>query len=188
MRNTIFLRAIFAMSLAVLFAASPACAQAAPSKAPDTKIFGDWGVRCYPSASQQSCEMQETLTQKKTGTRIMSMSVAFVPQKSRYVFQLAVPLGVSLAKGAKIVAKGFDGPAMVFRRCDRGGCYVEGFIDDKMIDALAASTGDAKVVIVSFDGRTVNLPFSLRGFGDARKAMLDLVHAKAPAPPASATP
>jgi invasion protein IalB len=186
MRNTISLRAILAVSLAVLFAASPACAQSqpAPAKAPDTKIFGDWGVRCYPSAPQSPCEMQETLTQKKTGIRIMGMSVAYMPQKNRYIFQLAVPLGVSLAQGAKIVAKGFDGPAMVFRRCDRDGCYVEGFIDDKTINALAASTGAAKVVVVSIDKRTVSLPFSLRGFADARKAMLDLAHEKASAPAA----
>src|ERR1700761_6173006 len=146
MRNTMSLRAIFAVSLAAMFAASPVWAQSqpAPAKAPDTKVFGDWGVRCYPASPASPCEMQETLTQKKTGDRILSMSVAFVPKQSRYVFQLAVPLGVSLAKGAKIVAKGFDGPPMMFRRCDRGGCYVEGFIDDKTIDALAASSGQAK--------------------------------------------
>jgi invasion protein IalB len=165
------------------FAASPVCAQTPnpAAAAPDTKIIGDWGVRCYTAASPSPCEMQEVVTQSKTGNRVMSMSLAFVPSKNQYVFQLAVPLGVSLAKGAAIVANGFNGPAMAFRRCDRGGCYVEGFIDGKMIDALAAAGGAGKITVSSFDGHVVNLPLSLRGFADARTAMIDLARTKASA-------
>lgn len=168
---------------ASILAATPVCAQtAAPAPAqtaPQTKLYGDWGVRCYAAASASPCEMQEVVTQNKTGQRVMSTSIAYAPAQNRYVFQLSVPLGVSLAKGARIVADGYNGAPMAFRRCDRGGCYVEGLIDTKTLDALQAATGAGKIEIVSPTGKPIDLPFSLKGFADARKAMTDMARSKA---------
>jgi invasion protein IalB len=179
-------RAIFTSFLLAAVAVSPVCAQTQPAtaKAPETKFIGDWGVRCFATVSASPCEMQETATQTKTGQRVMNISVAFVPRQSRYIFQLALPLGVSLAKGAKIVAQSFSAPTMAFRRCDRSGCYVEGFIDPKIIDALGHDGGAAKILIASNDGRSIGLPLSLKGFAEARTAMEDLAREKAePAKP-----
>jgi invasion protein IalB len=178
-----FRRAALAILVLGALAATPVCAQTdnpAPAQsAPQSKLFGDWGVRCYPSASASPCEMQELVTQTKTGQRVMSTSIAYAPAQNRYVFQLAVPLGVSLAKGARIVADGYKGAPMAFRRCDRGGCYVEGLIDTKTLDALDATNGAAKVEVASPNGHSITLPFSLRGFADARKAMTDMARDKA---------
>ena len=67
---------------------------------------------------------------------------------------------------------------MAYRRCDAAGCYVEGLLDGRGIDALAGASGPARVEIVSADGRVIDLPFSLRGFADARKDMEDLARQK----------
>jgi hypothetical protein len=60
-------------------------------------------------------------------------------------------------------------------------------MDKKVIDALSSVTGAAKIEIASPTGRVIDLPFSLRGFADARKAMTDLAREKtaasAAAPP-----
>jgi len=185
MKNIVFLPAAAIALLAGV--ASPACAQvalAAPSasapaaNASSVKLFGDWGVRCFAAPAHAPCEMQEAVTEKKNGARILGVSIALAPAQGRYIFQLAVPLGVSLAKGAKIEASNYSAPAMAYRRCDRGGCYVEGLIDGKVIDALARSAPSAKVEIAAMDGRTVDLPFSLRGFADARKDMEERSHGK----------
>lgn len=182
---TSFRRAALATVMLGALAAAPVCAQtdaSSPSQAaPQAKLFGDWGVRCYAAASASPCEMQELVTQNKTGRRVMSTSIAYAPAQNRYVFQLSVPLGVSLSKGARILANGYNGAPMAFRRCDRGGCYVEGLIDTKMLDALDATTGPAKVEVVSPTGKAIDLPFSLRGFGEARKAMTDMARSKATA-------
>jgi invasion protein IalB len=180
MRTILRSTALAALALGAL-AAAPVCAQTGSSTAtaPQSKLFGDWGVHCSSSASGAPCEMQELVTQNKTGQRVMSTSIAYAPAQNRYIFQLSVPLGVSLAKGARIVANGYNGAPMAFRRCDRGGCYVEGLIDTKTLDALTAATGPGKIEIASPDGRTVDLPFSLNGFVEARKAMTDMARAKA---------
>ena len=185
-RFSVYRAALTALMLTAL-AASPLCAQTPPATPPanaaQAKASGDWGVRCAAGSSVSPCEMVQVATQNKTGRRVLSVSLAFVPQNNRYIFQLAVPLGVLLAKGVKIIATGYNEPAMIYRRCDSAGCYVEGLVDAEMIDALAKASGPAKVEITSADGRTVDLPFSLRGFSEARKNMEDLARQKAVAKP-----
>jgi invasion protein IalB len=177
--SRILLAAAFAM------AASPVFAQAQPAQPkPDvTKQYGDWLVRCYPVSSPSPCDMFELLAQKKTGNRVMSMSFAYAPKENRYVVQIAVPLGVALKNGLTIKAGTYSSPALRFRRCDRGGCYVEGVTDAAMIDALSQNTGQAKATIASDEGRVLDVAFSLTGFGEARNAMAELAKQKAVALP-----
>ncbi len=178
--SRILLAAAFGMSV------SPVLAQAQPAQPkPDvTKQYGDWLVRCYPVSSPSPCDMFELLAQKKTGNRVMSMSFAFAPKENRYVVQIAVPLGVALKTGLTIKAGTYSSPPLRFRRCDRGGCYVEGVTDSAIIDALSQNTGQAKATIASDEGRVLDVAFSLTGFGEARNAMAELARQKAVAPPA----
>jgi invasion protein IalB len=184
MSNTLLNTACAALFLATVTVA-PAGAQTpppAPASAPETKVIGDWGVHCFASASPSPCEMQQTATQNNTGRRVLGMSIAYAPANSRYIFQIALPLGVSLAKGVKILATGYNGVAMAYRRCDAAGCYVEGIMDVKAVDALGGASAPSKIEIASADGRVIDLPFSLRGFTEARKAMEDLARQKATKP------
>ena len=57
--------------------------------------------------------------------RVLGVSIAYVPGNDRHVVQIAVPLGVSIAKGAVIKTDCLYLATLPFRRCDRGGCYVE---------------------------------------------------------------
>lgn len=177
--------------LVVLMALLPvsAMAQVQPPKPSEDKHIGDWNVLCYPVSSPSPCEMVEVATQAKTGARVMRVSIAFAPSQNRYILQVALPLGVALPKGVRIVASAYNAPAMAYRRCDRGGCYVEGFVQSKALDALGASGPAAKIQVAAAGGNGIDLPFSLKGFADARKAMEDLARqnaaSAAPAKPAN---
>lgn len=178
--SRIFLATAFVMAASPVFAQ----AQSAPPKPDVTKQYGDWLVRCYPVSSPSPCDMFELLAQKKTGNRVMSMSFAFAPKENRYVVQIAVPLGVALKTGLTIKAGTYSSPTLRFRRCDRGGCYVEGVTNSAMVDALSQGTGQAKATIASDEGRTLDVAFSLTGFGEARNAMAELAKQRAVAQPA----
>jgi invasion protein IalB len=183
----------FLLAATLVMGVSPAFAQGqqnAPLRPDVTKQYGDWLVRCYPVASPSPCDMFELLAQKKTGNRVMSMSFAYAPKQDRYVVQIAVPLGVALKTGLTIKADAYTSPALRFRRCDRGGCYVEGVTDAAMINALSQGSGQAKAVIASDEGRTLDVAFSLKGFGEARNAMSELAkqRASAAAPPPGQPP
>lgn len=161
-------------------AALPAAAQQQPQQPQqpiepnETKLVGDWMVRCFPVKSPSPCDMFELLADKKSGRRLMSFSIAYIPSQDRHAIQIALPLGVALAKGVTISSDTYNSPPMRYRRCDRLGCYVEGIIDNASIDALARSQSGAKVKFSAYGGQTFDVPFSLNGFAEAHNTMTDL--------------
>jgi invasion protein IalB len=100
--------------------------------------------------------------------------------------QIIVPLGVALAKGATVVSDSYTSAPLHFRRCDRGGCYVEMLVDNKVVDAIGSAT-TAKLKITADGGKDFNLNLPLAGFPDAHTAMVEFARQKAtPAKPAAA--
>jgi invasion protein IalB len=201
-----FLRASIAGAFALgLFSVAPAFADPAPAAGAttptDTKPFGDWTVRCFPVKTPSPCDMFELLENKATRQRVLSVSIAYLPASDKHVIQIAVPLGVAIQKHLVLTTDTYTSPELHYRRCDRGGCYVEMLMDNDTISALGSATGSAKIRIVVAGGRTFDLPFSLNGFADAHGAMQDLARKKtgkpadaptapgpAPAPAPDATP
>jgi invasion protein IalB len=187
-----FLRASIAGVLALgLLSAVPAAAQTAPVQPTETKQFGDWMVRCYPVKTQSPCDMFELLANKANGQRILSISIAYLPASDKHVIQIAVPLLVAIQKGLIVSTDTYTSPALHYRRCDRSGCFVEMLIQDDAVNALATASGPAKIRIVAEDGKTYDIPFSLKGFADAHGAMQDLARKKTaakPDTPAAPTP
>ena len=156
-----------------------AAGSAAPVQPNETKTFGDWTVRCYPVASPSPCDMFELLANKQNNQRVMSLSIAYMPSGDKHVIQVAVPLGILIPKGLVIEADTFTSQSLHYRRCDRGGCYVEMLFDNGAVNALASATGPAKIKIVADSGKVFEIPFSLNGYSDAHGAMVDLARRKA---------
>ncbi len=185
-----------AFSLGALsLAATAATAPAGPVQPSETKTFADWTVRCFPVNSPSPCDMFEMLANKQTGERVMSLSLAYMPAGDKHVIQIAVPLGVSLKNGATIQSDAYTSQVMPYRRCDRGGCYVEMLLGSDAVTALSSSTGAARIRIFADGGKAFEIPFSLKGFSDAHGAMVDLARKKlagggkpAPTAPAPAAP
>jgi len=175
--------ALASCALLTFAAAVPAGAQQAaqqgPLQASETKNVGDWEVRCFPVKSPSPCDMFELLADKRTGRRVLSLSIAYVPSQDKHAIQIALPLGVAISRGVIISSDTYTSPVMHYRRCDRGGCYVEGLIDNSAIDALGRGT-TAKVQFFAYDGQNghlFNLPFSLRGYAEAHNTMSDMASA-----------
>jgi invasion protein IalB len=180
----------------ILLSLGAASAQPAPAAAPgaaplqpsETKTFGDWTVRCYPIASPSPCDMYELLANKQNNQRVMSLSIAYLPSGDKHVIQVAVPLGILIPKGLVIESDTFTSQMLHYRRCDRGGCYVEMLFDNGSINALSTATGPAKIKIVADNGKVFEIPFSLKGYADAHGAMVDLARKKTAERPPPATP
>ena len=167
----------------------------APVQPSETKPFGDWTVRCYPVKSPSPCDMFELLANKQTQQRVLSVSIAYVPARDSHVIQIAVPLGVSIPRGLILASDSYTSPMLKYRRCDRGGCYVEMLMQNEAVNALAAAGTQAKIKVFAVNGKAFEIPFSLNGFSDAHGAMQDLARKKvaggdttAPTTPAPATP
>jgi len=191
-----FMRSILAAVAALLLSFGTAAAQPQPAAAPgsaplqpsETKSFGDWTVRCYPIASPSPCDMYELLANKQNNQRVMSLSIAYLPSGDKHVIQVAVPLGILIPKGLVIESDTYTSPTLRYRRCDRGGCYVEMLFDTAAVNALATASGPAKIKIVADNGKVFEIPFSLKGYADAHGAMVDLARKKTAEKPPPATP
>jgi invasion protein IalB len=178
----------FAFAAALLLAPAALAQDAAPAQqAPqaskqlqpsETKAFGDWTVRCYPVNSPTPCEMLELRVAKKTGQRILGVLLAYVPARDAHILQISVPLGVALQNGLVINSDTFKSGVLKFRRCDIQGCYVETAVDSGTIASLGRAT-KAQAQVISMDGKRFNLVFSLNGFNDAHRSLVELTKAKA---------
>jgi invasion protein IalB len=118
----------------------------------------------------------------------MSLSIAYLPAGDKHVIQVAVPLGILIPKGLVIESDTYTSPTLRYRRCDRGGCYVEMLFDTAAVNALATASGPAKIKIVADNGKVFEIPFSLKGYADAHGAMVDLARKKTAEKPPPATP
>ena len=146
---------------------------------PETKTVGDWTVRCFPIQSPSPCDMFQEQDYAKTGQRVLSISIAYVPSLDRHAIQISVPLDISIPKGVTLQTDTYTSPALKYRRCDRGGCYVEMAVDNALVEGLAKSGADGKVNIAADNGKTYALKFSLKGFAQAHDDMVAQARAKA---------
>jgi invasion protein IalB len=192
-----------ALALGILSFTSVAVADDAPAptgpvQPNETKPFGDWTVRCYPVKTPSPCDMFELLANKQTQQRVLSVSIAYMPAGDKHVIQIAVPLGVSIPRGLILASDAYTSPVLKYRRCDRGGCYVEMLMQNDAVQALATAGTQAKIRVFAVNGKAFEIPFSLNGYADAHGAMQDLARKKVaggdttapatPATPAPATP
>lgn len=181
-----------------LFLTGAALAQPAPGSEttgrPEVKTIGDWAVRCFPIQSPSPCDMFMEQDYQKTGQRVMSISIAYVPSLDKHALQISVPLDISIPKGVVIQTDSYTSPVLKYRRCDRGGCYVEMPVDNGVVSALARAGSEGKINIVADGGKAYSLKFSLKGFAQAHDDMASQARAKAKpvqqaaAPAAAATP
>ena len=192
----------FSLALAAALLVAPAFAQdadqpdQAPQQAPqanqpmkpsELKEFGDWTVRCYPVKTQTPCEMVELRVMKKTGQRVLGVTIAYMPARDAHVVQIAVPLGVSLANGLILESDAYKSPVIKFRRCDQMGCYVEAAMSNDIVQSLGRAT-KAQIDVVTNDGKRFPLLFSLKGFNEAHAALVELTKSKGSAAAPAAKP
>jgi invasion protein IalB len=177
------MKSLSAAACGLLLTAGAALAQAgaaAPATpgTPDVNKVADWMVRCFPVESPSPCDIfQEQDAQN--GQRVLSLSLAFVPSMNRHAIQISVPLDISIPKGLVIQTDTYTSPVLKYRRCDRGGCYVEMAIDNGLVEALAKSGDKGMVKIFADNGKGYTLNFSLKGFSAAHDDMVAKARAKA---------
>ena len=146
---------------------------------PDVKTVGDWTVRCFPIQSPSPCDIFQEQDYQKTGQRVLSVSIAYVPSMDKHAIQISVPLDISIPKGATLQTDTYTSPVLKYRRCDRNGCYIEMAVDNGLVEGLAKSGAQGKVNIAADNGKNYTLNFSLKGFSQAHDDMVAQARAKA---------
>jgi invasion protein IalB len=175
---------LMAACAGLMLAAGAALAQQAPAAdgapgRPDVKTVGDWTVRCFPIQSPSPCDIFQEQDYQKTGQRVLSISIAYVPSMDKHAIQISVPLDISIPKGVTLQTDTYTSPVLKYRRCDRNGCYIEMAVDNGLVEGLAKSGDKGKVNIAADNGKNYTLNFSLKGFAQAHDDMVAQARAKA---------
>jgi invasion protein IalB len=180
---------LVALATSAALAQAPGPGEAPPTQPPQVKTVGDWSVRCFPVQNAHPCDIFQEQGDQRSGQRLLSVSVAYVPLADRNLVQISVPLEVFIPRGLVIQTDTYTSPVMKYRMCTRDGCFVQTAVDNGFMDALAkSSAAKARVNIVGDDGKSYALAFSLKGFAAAREEAMNEARSKAKTPPQAAKP
>jgi invasion protein IalB len=154
--------ALFALGSASV----PANAQNAPPAVTDSHTTGDWTVRCVRTQST-FCELGQVMVERTHNTKVASISISYIPKSDAYLGRFSVPLGVAFDQGLGLEFGAFHQAGLKYRLCERDGCYVTGLLPPQLVDAMKAMGSDKGAMdIEMIDGRKLQIPIVLNGFGD----------------------
>lgn len=172
---------IFALTAALALSAS-GYAQEAP-KPTITKEFSGWRLRCFDREGTTLCLIDETLVNKKTGEKVLSVSLQYVAAKKSALMEIGVPFGIAIENGAVLNTDTYKTETLRYRLCNQQGCYLVLPFDAAAVAKFGKAT-KAGVEVVFFgakDNKTTTLSFPMDGFTAAYQAMVDASSGKAPA-------
>jgi len=136
--------------------------------------YDDWRLLC-PSSKEKdaTCRMTQDIIDTKSGQSIASLVVAKEIGKDKSestVLAVSVPLNVLLEPGVGLKF-GNEVKTYQYKTCTEGGCIAIVPYDDAL-QASIEKGGDAAINVARLDGKTIELPFSTKGFTDARRAFV----------------
>jgi|HubBroStandDraft_6_1064221.scaffolds.fasta_scaffold416896_1 invasion protein IalB len=161
-RNALFAAA----STLFVFGIAPASAQNGAPPPTDVHTSGDWTVRCI-HAQSTFCELGQVMVERTHNTKVASISISYIPKSDAYLGRFSVPLGVAFDQGLGLEFGSFRQAGLKYRLCERDGCYVTGLLPTQLLDAMKSMGSDKGAMdIQMIDGRKLQIPIVLNGFGD----------------------
>lgn len=92
---------------------------------------------------------------------MLVLAIARQSRDARPRLQMALPLGINIARGVKITIGEFNEDLSI-SRCTAQGCLVEGAASDELLAALRqGSTG--RITVYSLDDNAIDLNLPLTG-------------------------
>ncbi len=144
---------------------------AGPPDVPTMTVYQDWRLLCPASKDKDnSCELSQDVISEKAHARVARLVMLKDKDKST-VLAVTVPLEVLLMPGIGLKF-GSDQPRVYqYKTCTQEGCITVIPVDDQLEQTLA-KTSDAGILVAGQDGKAVELPFSMKGYAEARQAFL----------------
>ncbi|MGB8601545.1 MAG: invasion associated locus B family protein [Rhizomicrobium sp.] len=180
---------IAGFSAALMMVGAASAAPADEQRAPEpslNKQIGDWTVQCFQQAGASTCRMNEMLVNKKTGMRVLSVTVLYVPERKSSFIEAVVPLNVALQSGVTISADTFTSGTLQYNICVQQGCQTVLPADGNVISSLGRATKGAVEVVDYTNGKKIKIGFPLEGFNEAYQTVVSNTRAAAGAAAAPA--
>ena len=141
------------------------------SEQPSSASFGfqDWLVRCQAVGDKTGCGMSQQILDQGSQQAILQLHLARAPKGEGHQLLVVMPLGVSVPPGIVIQVDNTK-RNVAFTQCLPGGCVAPTDVDEAFLGVLKSGK-EARVGVADRAGKTVAVPFSLKGFEPAFKKM-----------------
>ena len=144
---------------------------AGPDDVATMSMYQDWRLLCPASKEKDvSCEMSQDVVDTKAHQQIARL-VLLKDKDKATVLAVTVPLNVLLEPGLGLKIGSGDVKVYQYKTCTEEGCMSVIPVDKQMEKQMASAT-DAGIAVAGRDGKAVELPFSTKGFAEARRAFL----------------
>jgi invasion protein IalB len=138
---------------------------------PTSATFGydAWLVRCQAAGEKVGCGMTQQILDQGSRQAVLQLHLARAPKGDGHQLVAVLPLGVSVPQGI-LIQIGETKRNVAFTQCLPGGCVAPLPVDAAFLDILKTGR-DGRVGVVGRGGKTVAVPFSLKGFAPAFEKM-----------------
>jgi invasion protein IalB len=165
--------------------AAPALAEDSAAKKQDshagqagqmtTKAFGAWSLHCQPpheEGAEPLCVIAQTV--QTSGNKLLAViSIGHQHPSDPYNMVVTLPPNVAFPSSVHIRTGAEDkwGVELPWQRCIPGACIAGTELPPATLVHWTGLQGDGKIVFTAASGDEVAVPVTIRGFGDAYKAL-----------------
>lgn len=142
-----------------------------PAPAPNSASFGfdAWLVRCETGGEKAACGMSQQILDQRSRRPVLQLLLAHAREEKGHQLVAVLPLGVTVPPGIAIEI-GETKRNVAFTQCLPMGCVAPLAADASLIAAMKSGS-EGRVGVVDRAGKTVAVPFSLKGFEPAFKKL-----------------
>ena len=145
---------------------------AGPADVPTMSIYQDWRLLCpVLKDKDNSCELSQEVFNEKVHARVARLVMLKDKDKST-VLAVTVPIDVFLEPGMGLRLGTDQVRVFQYKTCTEEGCLAVIPLDDQLIASLDKATDASVEVVAQQTSKAVALPFSTKGYSEARKAFL----------------
>lgn len=155
-----------ALLLSTLVAATSGHAQTPDAKT-SQEIFQDWRLNCVEKSETKRCVVNQTLSTQQ-GQAVAAINASLKDKST--VLEFALPLMMDLTTPLTIKIDDRAATTYAFNTCSPRACFVVRDNDKALISGFEAGT-TAVLSAKTFNGQSLTLNVSLKGFGAATKAL-----------------
>jgi invasion protein IalB len=139
---------------------------------PTIQMFQDWRLGCPASTVKDaSCELSQEVISEQAHARVARL-VMIRDKDKGMVLAVTMPLDVLLEPGMGLKFDNEDLRAYQYKTCTEEGCVAVIPVDAQLLASLDKAKDASVVVVAEQNAKTVAIPFSLKGYAEARKAFL----------------
>ena len=145
---------------------------AGPPDVPSMNVYQDWRLMCPALKDKDnSCEMSQEVFNEKVHARVARL-VMVTDKDKNTVLAITVPIDVFLEPGMGLRIGNDQVRVFQYKTCTEEGCLAVVPLDDQLLASLDKASDASVEVVAQQTSKAVALPFSMKGYSDARKAFL----------------